>query len=402
MTGNKRNSHLYILLMVGFISAFGPFVTDFYLPALPSLMGYFETTASRIQLSLTFSMVGLAVGQLIIGPLSDKYGRKTPLIASLIIFCLSTLGCLYAPGIYSFIFFRLLQGLSGAGGVVISKSIATDLYEGAQLARFYSVLSSVQGLAPIAAPVLGGILLALTDWKGIFWILFVIGVLLILTLSFFVESLDIQNRRTGNLSAMMAGYKVVMHNSQFMHYVLVQAFAMGVMFAYIAASPFIFQMHFGISPQVYGLCFGANAIAIMIGSLAVTRFRSAAAALHCGCTCFGLTSIAVGIVLPLCTMFWIVECALFILLFFLGLILPSSTTLALDMERHNSGIASALLGFLMFFFGGILSPMTGIGNMLYTTGGIIIVCSMAAWYCDRKASPQVSQAPSVVAHESSN
>ena len=123
------NSKLYILVVIGIVSAFGPFVTDFYLPALPVLAGYFDTTASLVQLSLTFSMVGLAVGQLVIGPLSDKYGRKKTLMASLVLFCISTIGCLYASDIYVFIFFRLLQGLSGAGGVVISKSIATDLYE---------------------------------------------------------------------------------------------------------------------------------------------------------------------------------------------------------------------------------------------------------------------------------
>lgn len=390
MVEKKRNSYLYILLMVGVVSAFGPFVTDFYLPALPSLTGYFDTTVSKVQLSLTFSMVGLAVGQLIIGPLSDKYGRKAPLIISLLVFCVSTLGCLYTPNIHGFILFRLLQGLSGAGGVVISRSIATDLYEGAQLARFYSVLSSVQGLAPVCAPVLGGILLAVTDWKGIFWILFVIGVLLIVTLSFFIESLDSRNRQSGNMGAILAGYKSVMCNSSFMHYVLVQAFAMGVMFSYIAASPFVFQVHFGVSPQVYGLCFGANAVAIMIGSLAVTRFRNAEAALRCGCVCFGITSLVVAAALCLCSEFWMVEVTLFMFLLFLGLILPSSTTLALNMERHNSGTASALLGFLMFFFGGILSPMTGLGNMLYTTSGIIVVCSLATWYCNRKASQQTA------------
>lgn len=168
MNEKTRNSELYLLLMVGAISAFGPFVTDFYLPALPSLNEYFHTTASLVQLSLTFSMVGLAVGQLLIGPLSDKYGRKSPLLLSLVAFSVSTLGCLYAPDIYWFIFFRLIQGLAGAGGLVISKSIATDLYEGKELTRFFSMLSSVQGLAPICAPVLGGFLLEVTNWKGIF------------------------------------------------------------------------------------------------------------------------------------------------------------------------------------------------------------------------------------------
>ena len=158
-------------------------------PALLSLGEYFHTTASRVQLGLTFSMVGLAVGQLFIGPLSDKYGRKKTLLESLVLFCMATMGCLYAPDIHWFIFFRLLQGMTGAGGVVISKSIATDLYEGRELARFYALLSSVQGLAPICAPVLGGLLLETTDWKGIFWILLVIGVSLVIALCFFKESL---------------------------------------------------------------------------------------------------------------------------------------------------------------------------------------------------------------------
>ena len=382
----KTNSKLYILLMVGIVSAFGPFVTDFYLPSFPSLMEYFSTTASRVQLSLTFSMVGLAVGQLIIGPLSDKYGRKMPLLASLAVFCLSTLGCLYAPGIYAFIAFRLLQGLSGAGGVVISKSIATDLYEDRELAKFYSMLSSVQGIAPICAPVLGGFLMGMTDWKGIFWILLVIGALLMVLVSFFFESLDKAHRLKGGILSTFAHYKPVVENVQFMRYVMVQAFAMGVMFSYIAASPFIFQVHFGASPQVYGVCFGMNAVAIMMGSLLVGKMKDTSRALLQGCVCFAVASLLVGLALVYGTGMYEVEGALFILLFCLGMILPTSTTLALDMERQNSGIASALLGFLMFFFGGILSPLTGMGNMIHTTSGIIIACSIATLYCDMRAS----------------
>ena len=382
----KENSKLYILLMVGMVSAFGPFVTDFYLPSFPSLMKYFCTTASRVQLSLTFSMIGLAVGQLIIGPISDKYGRKKPLITSLIIFCLSTLGCLYSSDIHVFIAFRLLQGLAGAGGVVISKSIATDLYEGRQLAAFYSMLSSVQGLAPICAPVLGGFLMAITDWKGIFWVLLAIGVLLIICLLFFAESLSKDKRVNGGILSTFALYKPVVGNTLFMRYVLVQAFAMGVMFSYISASPFIFQVHFGASPQVYGLCFGMNAIAIMVGSLMVGKAKEARKGLRCGCICFAMASVLVCLTLIYSESIYFVEMALFLLLFFLGMILPTSTTIALDMERQNSGIASALLGFLMFVFGGVLSPVTGLGNMIYTTSLVIVICSMATLYCYKMAS----------------
>lgn len=382
MAEKTANSTLYVLIVVGTISAFGPFVTDFYLPALPMLAEYFRTTASLVQLSLTFSMVGLAAGQLVIGPLSDRYGRKKPLIASLVLFCASTAGCLYAPDIHGFILFRLLQGLSGAGGVVVSKSIATDLYKGKELTRFFSMLGCVQGLAPICAPVLGGILLEATDWKGIFWILICIGLSLIVSLTFFKESLNGDQRRQSGALSTFRQYVPVFRNARFMRYVLVQAFAMGMMFTYIAASPFIFQEHFRMSPLAYSLCFGVNALGIMAGSLAVPLFRDAVSALRAGTAGFGIVSLLVAMSLTLSASVWYAELSLFILMLFLGLILPSSTTLALDLERDNSGSASALLGFLIFLFGGILSPLTGLGNMLYTTSAIIIACCAGTWLCN--------------------
>lgn len=381
MNERKRNSELYLLLMVGAISAFGPFVTDFYLPALPSLNEYFHTTASLVQLSLTFSMVGLAVGQLVIGPLSDKYGRKSPLLWSLVAFSVSTLGCLYAPDIYWFVFFRLIQGLAGAGGLVISKSIAVDLYEGKELARFFSMLSSVQGIAPICAPVLGGFLLELTNWKGIFWILFAIGLLLLVTLMFFKESLSFEARRKGSVWVAYRCYVPVLRHGRFICYVLVQAFAMGVMFTYIAASPFVFQNHYGLSPMAYSLCFGANAVAVMLGSLTVSLFRGVTQAMRVGVVGFALMSLLVASVLVSGASVMVVEGILFLFLVFLGLIIPSSTMLALALERENSGNASAILGFLMFLFGGVFSPLTGLGDMLQTTGLIMVLCCVAALIC---------------------
>lgn len=274
------NSNLYILLLVGGVSAFGPFVTDFYLPALPALGTYFDTSASMVQLTLTVSMVGLAIGQLFIGPLSDRYGRKLLLMASLFLFICSTIACLLSVSIGGFLLFRFLQGVAGAGGVVISKSIATDLYEGKRLARFFSMLSSVQGLAPICAPVLGGLLLLVTDWRGIFWVLLIIGGILWMATTHFRESLRIHSQ--DRLSTSFKAYLPVIRNGRLMRYVLVQAMAMGVMFTYIAASPFIFQQQYGLTPVAYSLCFGVNALGIMAGSLLVIRFRSVERALLVG------------------------------------------------------------------------------------------------------------------------
>lgn len=381
MKEKTGNSALYILLLVGTISAFGPFVTDFYLPALPALGIYFDTSVSMVALTLTVSMVGLAIGQLFIGPLSDRYGRKFPLLASLILFILSTLACLVSTTIYEFLIFRFIQGVAGAGGVVISKSIATDLYEGKRLAHFFSMLSCVQGLAPICAPVLGGLLLMVTDWQGIFLTLLVIGFLLLFFTTYFHESLSIRSQ--GRVRDTFKAYLPVLRNHHFMRYVLIQAMAMGVMFAYIAASPFIFQEHYGLSPFMYSLCFGINALGIMGGSLLVIRFRQVETALQTGVRGFLLLSIVVAVTLTCNFSVYCVETALFILLVFLGMILPTSTTLALEPVRESSGNASAILGFLTFFVGGICSPLAGLGNMLISTSILIVFCALCTLLLSR-------------------
>lgn len=287
-----------------------------------------------------------------------------------------------SPNIYVFLCLRLVQGLAGAGGVVISRSIAADIYQGRELARFFSMLSAVQGLAPICAPVLGGLLLEYTDWRGIFGVLFIIGILLIVILLRFRESHTIEKRTKGGIITTFRNYLPVLRNRRFMRYVIVQAFAMGVMFSYIAASPFLFQQHFELSPFVYSLCFGINALGIMVGSLAVSKFSTAAKALCVGVRGFLVAGCLVAAAFVFASVI-IVEAMLLILLFFLGLILPSSTTLALELERHNLGNASAVLGFLIFLFGGVLSPLTGLGNMLHSTAIIIVVSCAAAWWTER-------------------
>lgn len=377
----KHNSPLYILFLTGIVSAFGPFVTDFYLPAFPTLGSYFDTSASMVQLTLTVSMVGLAIGQLFIGPLSDRYGRKYPLLASLTLFIFSTTGCLVAETIGQFLVFRFVQGLAGAGGVVISKSIATDLYEGKQLARFFSMLSSVQGLAPICAPVLGGLLLTATDWRGIFWSLLLIGGVLLVAVCFFRES---SKQSKGNIWGAFRNYLPVIRNRTFMRYVFVQAMAMGVMFTYIAVSPFLFQEHYGLSPVAYSLCFGLNALGIMAGSLLIIGFRSTEKALFSGA--IGFTSMAVIVTVTLLSNLSVeyVETAFFFLLVFLGMILPTSTTLALEPVRENSGSASAILGFLTFFVGGVCSPLAGLGNMMLSSSVIMITCAVCTLFVAKR------------------
>ncbi len=369
----KRNSYIFTLAFVGMIAAFGPFVTDFYLPALPALSDYFGTPASMIQLSLTVGMIGLGTGQLIVGPLSDRYGRRMPLLLSLAAFAAATAGCLVTDSIGRFLLYRFVQGLAGAGGVVISRSIATDLYAGRELARFFSVLGSVQGIVPVAAPVIGGLLLAVTDWKGIFAVLLGIGIaLLVMTLAF-RESLA---QRSSSVAASFKGYAPVLRNRRSMRYMGVQAMAMGVMFSYISASPFIFQQQYGLSPVAYSLCFGLNAFGIMAGSLLVLRSRSSERGLAIGTRGFFVMALATAIVLTQGGSVWLIEASFFLLMVMLGTIMPTSTTLALEPLREYSGSASAALGFLSFLVGGICSPLVGMGDMAVSTAAVIALCSL--------------------------
>ena len=368
------------------LSAFGPFVTDFYLPALPELVNNFDTTTSLVQLTLTFSMLGLATGQMIIGPLSDKLGRRTPLIISLILFVISTVACLYANDIHTFIVYRLIQGFAAAGGLVISRSIVTDLYAGNALARTFSLMAAINGIAPVGAPVLGGIMLEWTDWRGIFIILLAIGIILTLIRFGQKETLLPENRFQAGILSTFSQLVPVLRNRQFTFYLLIQTFAMGVLFSYIAASPFIFQQHYEISPMLYSICFGLNAFAIMIGSSLFTpRFSSATTALRVGATVFVILGLCVAAALVADLSFAVVEGLLFVMMFFFGMVMPTSTALALDLERKSAGNASALLGFTQFLFGGIVSPLTGMGNILITTGIIIALCCGAMYLFTRIA-----------------
>lgn len=369
----KRNSYIFTLTFVGMIAAFGPFVTDFYLPALPALSDYFGTPASMIQLSLTVGMIGLGTGQLIVGPLSDRYGRRLPLLVSLAAFVAATAGCIMTDSIGRFLLYRFVQGLAGAGGVVISRSIATDLYAGRELARFFSVLGSVQGIVPVAAPVIGGLLLAVTDWKGIFAVLLGIGIVLLVMTLAFRESLA---QRSRSVAASFKGYAPVLRNRRSVRYMGVQAMAMGVMFSYISASPFIFQQQYGLSPVAYSLCFGLNAFGIMAGSLLVLRSRSSERGLAIGTRGFFVMALATAIVLTQGGSVWLIEASFFLLMVMLGTIMPTSTTLALEPLREYSGSASAALGFLSFLVGGICSPLVGMGDMAVSTAAVIALCAL--------------------------
>ncbi len=371
----KANSKLFLVLLLGVLSAFGPFVVDLYLPSLPQLASFFETSASMTQLTLTTAMIGLAVGQLLLGPLSDKFGRKKPLIISLVIYIISTVLIVFSPNIETMIVLRVIQGLSSAGSVVISRAIATDLYRGREMTRFFGLLMTINGIAPIISPILGSLLLEYISWKGVFVFLALIGVVVLFFCFRLKESLSVENRLQGSIFATFSTFGVIIKNRLFMSYVGIESFLLGAMFAYIAASPFILQSFYGLSAFIFSLCFGANGAALVIGANIGGKLPNRQA-LAIGVLAFvvaALYTIAVLIIQP----YWLfVEIGFFAMLLLMGITFPAISTLAMESERQYAGSASALLGFAPFFLGGVVSPLVGIGNIFYSTALVILACGV--------------------------
>lgn len=368
----------FTVIFLGLLSAFAPFVTDMYLPTLPSLVTEFNTSMSMIQLGLTSSMIGLAVGQIFFGPLSDKYGRRPILIFSLILFCIATALCIFSPDIEFFLYMRLFQGLGASGGIVLSRSVATDLYSGRELGKMMAIIGAVNGVAPVTAPVIGGFVATTGGWQGIFVVLLCIGVVLLGMSAMFRESLPQTARTTNSVFAMFRNYKPLFKNRNFMAYVLSFAMSQGVLFAYIAAAPFIVQHDFGFSEMQFSIVFGINALGIGLGSTMSMKFKTMHKASVFGATGMLATSILMLIINIMNGGFWLYEASTWLMLFTMGFVFTGATTLAMDNGREHIGAAAATVGASGFLAGGIVSPLVGIGTTLISCPIICVACAVLA------------------------
>ncbi|MEB3371490.1 Bcr/CflA family multidrug efflux MFS transporter [Saccharopolyspora mangrovi] len=353
-------------LILGGMSAFGPLSMDMYLPALPAISGELHTGASQVQLSLMACTTGLALGQLVMGPLSDTYGRRRPLLIGVVVFALASLACALAPSAYALAALRLVQGFGGAAGIVIARAVVRDLFSGVALAKFFSLLMLVNGVVPVLAPVLGGQLLRFTSWRGVFVTLCAIGAaLLVAALLALPETLPHEQRRPGSLPQTLRTFGGLLRDRMFIGFALSAALAFAAMFAYISGSSFVLQDVHHLSPQVFSLVFGVNSIGIVamgqINGLLVGKVDSRRLlAIGLGCNAIGglavLLSTALGLglvaLLP----------ALFVTVASIGLVFPNATALALSGHRETAGSASALLGVLQFMIGGLVSPLVGIAG----------------------------------------
>lgn len=370
------NSRLFLILFLSSIAAFGPIVTDFYLPVLPEQQTDFQTSASMVQLGLTTTMWGLAVGQLLIGPISDVRGRRMPLAVSMIVFTAATLGAVLAPTIEAFVLFRFLEGLGAAGGIVMSRSVAADVYGGKDLAVFMGIMGAVQGIAPISAPMIGAVLGAFMGWRGIFWLMLGIGVVLTV-ISIFVFRETRRPRPDEAARSPLRDVRTLMTNPLFFAIFLQQFFSTAVLFAHISASPFLLQEHYGLSATAYGILFGVMGIAITAGATLSGRVASPAAALWWGALGVFGASVLVALVFLADASIWVFVPVLILLLFPLGLTFPASMTLALSKFRGSAGSAAALLGAVGFVGGGGIAPLTTLADPRVCVGVIFLVASIA-------------------------
>lgn len=364
---------VFIPATLGMLTAFGPFVTDFYLPVLPEMTGYFHTTPALASMSLTAGMIGLAAGQLFIGPLTDKYGRKRILVGSMLLFVVASLLCIFSGDIFMFNAMRVLQGLAGAGGIVIAKSMSADMYTGRELASFMALLGAINGIAPVCAPVVGGLMAGVTSWTGVFAVILAVGLVLMVCSMFLPETLQPANRIRKSVIKVYGNLFRVFRNSRFTLSVMAEMACFFMFFAYIASSPFIMQQVYHLSPLGYSLCFGLNALMIGVGAAMATRFRSQGTCLRFGGLGMLAGTLLLAFLLNTAMPLWIVMLAYIYTLICFGLMQPPLTAIALDSERDNAGAASAIFGASGFVAGALSSPLVGIGDITVTSG-LVMVC----------------------------
>ena len=350
------------VVVLGLLSAIGPLCTDFYLPALPEITEQLSATGTQTQLSLTAALIGLGLGQMFFGPLSDRIGRRKPLALSLLLFIFSSAMCAVTQDIHLLIGWRFLQGFAGAGGSVLSRSIARDRYQGTLLTQFFALLMTVNGIAPVLSPVLGGYIITAFDWRILFWTMAGIGVvLLVLSLTVLHETLPAKSAST----AQQPKGTPVLKNRRFMRYCLIQAFMMAGLFSYIGTSSFVIQSEYGMSPMQFSLLFGLNGIGLIIAALIFSKLARRVAAetllrrgLVLAVLCAAMTLLFAWSQLPVLALVGL----FFTVSFMSGISTVSGAEAMSAVSSAQSGTASALMGTLMFVCGGIAAPLAGLGG----------------------------------------
>lgn len=375
---------VWLVVLLGSLSAFGPLSMDMYLPGLPIVAEDLNASTSLVQLSLTACLIGLGAGQLIFGPLSDIYGRRKPLVITLSVYAIASVLCAFSPNIWIFVALRFVQGLTGAAGIVIARACARDLYVGNELTKFMAMLSIVSGSAPILSPIVGGIVLNYASWPMVFLLLGVIGLLMFLSTAFFLpDTLPVEARSESGMLAVVKTFSGLLKDKWFIGIALTQGLIMSGMFAYIAGSPFVLQNIYGVTAQQFSLFFAMNGVGIITAAQVTGRLSGRIHELKF--LRAGVFMSFVASILLLLTVWneWplaVIATALFFMVSSVGLVSPAAFSLAMQSQGKSAGSASAFIGLVPFIGGAIVSPLVGLAgdSSAWPLSIIVLTCSTAA------------------------
>jgi DHA1 family bicyclomycin/chloramphenicol resistance-like MFS transporter len=377
-----------LALILGGLTACGPLAIDMYLPALPQLTRELGATSAQVQTTLMTMLLGLAFGQMLAGPISDSVGRRKPLLVGLIVYVAASVLCALSGSVFLLAALRFLQGLGAAAGMVIARAAVRDLYSGVEAARFFASLMLVTGVSPILAPVIGGQILRFTNWRGVFGVLAVLGVMLaFLVVLVLPETKPAQWRQPARFGATLRTFGGLLREPTFLGHMLAAGFISAAMFAYVSGSSFVFQGGYGLSPQQYSLLFGINSIGLVGGTQTsvrlVGRIASEAQLLLCALTSGALAGMAMIVAVANSAPLWTTMIALFVMIASMGAAMPNALLLALAKHQETSGSASALFGVSQFVIGSMAAPLVGLGGvgsplpMVLVMSGVVLV-AMAA------------------------
>ncbi|MDI6100340.1 multidrug effflux MFS transporter [Actinoplanes sp. NEAU-A12] len=372
-----------IVLVLGLLTALGPLTIDMYLPSLPTITTDLATSAAAVQLTLTGTLAGLAFGQLLIGPLSDAFGRRWPLLAGIAVHVLASVFCVVAPNVAVLGTLRVLQGLGAAAAAVVAMAMVRDLFSDRAAARLFSRLMLVVGVAPILAPTVGGLVLNWTSWRGVFVVLTVAGVTIMAVSALVLpETLPAAKRRNGGVLGTVRDYGRLLTDRVYVGLILVAGLAMAALFAYVSGSSYVFQDGFGMSEQQFALTFAGGAV----GLIGATQFNvrllrrwtpqqimsgSLLAGLGFGLVFLVLAATGIGGLAGILIPLWLVLATV-------GLAMPNAPALALSRHGEAAGTAAALLGAVQFGVGALAAPLVGVLGVGAVSMAVVVFGGMLA------------------------
>ncbi len=354
-----------LLAVLGFLSAVGPFATDMYLASLPTIADDLSASAASVQLTLTAFLFGMAAGQFVFGPLSDRYGRRPVVLVALALFAVSSIALVFTPSVGLLITLRAAQGATGAAGVVIARAVAADLTTGAEAVRALSIMTTISSLSILIAPLAGSMVLTVAGWRGVLACLAVIAVLMfVLAFVALPESLPPEDRLAGGFRPVLRSASSLLRDPAFVSNALTHMLGFAMLMAYVSSSTFVVQSVLDLGPVAYGASFACGALAMIAATMVNARLAASVGpermrAVGIGLALIGGATLLLLVVTGSLTVYWFVACAMLISAA-AGLILADSTALALARATHARGTGSAILGCGQFLFGAAVSPVVGL------------------------------------------